>query len=176
MYEYQFIYKGGAKRIENANYKFLIFAVDGDGAEHHLYGATKNGLVEKRDPIKHLYYSATSVIKVFTATSGFGVPKEYFSYFILLSPAASKIIHIKPLGFKTLLDSSWEFAGRGRFMKRNEIRRFFGEDSDTWKFYSRQSFLSRQRLSELVTIAPAQEFGKPISNKSKDEIRLVRFD
>ena len=61
-------------------------------------------------------------------------------------------------------------------MKRNEIRRFFGEDSDTWKFYSRQSFLSRQRLSELVTIAPAQEFGKPISNKSKDEIRLVRFD
>ena len=176
MYEYQFKYKGGAKKIEQANYKFFIFVVDGDAAEHHLYGGLKNGLVERKDILNNIYYSASSIIKVFTSTSGFGVPKEYFSYFVVLSPSSSKLIHIKPLGFKALTSHDWGFAGRGRFMKKEEIMRFFGTDSNTWKFYSRQSFLSRFRLSELVTISESQGLEAPVEKTENERLRMVRFD
>jgi len=174
MHNYEFGYYGGAKKVEQANYKFHVFIADNQATEHHLYGALKNGLVEHKDTIDHMYSCATPVVKVFNATAGFGVPKEFFSYFIMLSQSTSKVINIKPLGFKNLSEYNWFFSGRGRFMSKEEVRRFFGANSDTWKFYQRQSFLSRTRLQELVSISEGQTVSAPV--KKQEEVRMVRFD
>jgi hypothetical protein len=176
---YEFQYTGGAQRIENANYKFHVFVVDNEANEHHLYGALKNGLIEKMTVLPHGYLSATPVLKVFTATAGFGVPKEFFSYFIRLTPTASKVISIKPLGFKNIESLNWMFSAKGVFLKKDEVRRFFGADSDTWKYYQRQSFLSRHRLQELVQVVEASSIGEAVNKtkeKEKEEIRMLRFD
>lgn len=175
MYKYQFKFNGGAKKVEQANYKFHAFIVDTSSNEHHLYGALKNGLVEREDVINNIYGSVTPVVKVFSATAGFGVEKAFFSYFIMLSPASSKLIHIKPLGFKKVRQYEWGFSGQGRFMQKEEIKRFFGASSDTWRFYQRQSFLSRHRLQELVTITKAQALDEPIE-RVHEQVRMVRFD
>lgn len=175
MHKFRFKFLGGAKKVEQANYKFHAFIVDTNSQEHHLYGALKNGLVEQMDQLNHIYTSATPVIKVFSATAGFGIPKEFFSYFIMLSPSGTKQINIKPLGFKNISGFGWSFSGVGRFMKKEEVRRFFGASSDTWKFYQRQSFLSRQRLSELVTITDASPLDQPLEERV-EEVRMLRFD
>jgi hypothetical protein len=174
---YEFKFKGGSKKIEDANYKFHVFLVDVDSNEHHLYGASKNGLVEKTDLQNSIYASATPILKVFSATSGFGVPKEFFSYFIMLSAEGSKQINIKPLGFKKIekYEYGWIFSGVGRFMKKDEVRRFFGANSDTWRFYQRQTLLSRFRLSELVTVTEASPQLKVV-DVEEDPVRLLRFD
>lgn len=174
MYDYEFKYRGGAKKLDQANYKFHVFVADNQAAEHHMYGALKNGLVEHRDVANGMYASATPVVKVFTATAGFGIPKEFFSYFIMMSPSTSKVINIKPLGFKNLSEYNWFFSGKGRFMSKEEVRRFFGANSDTWKFYQRQSFLSRTRLQELVSITEGEVSSAPIERH--EEIRMVRLD
>jgi len=174
MYNYNFGYKGGAKKLNQANYKFHVFIVDTNAKEHHLYGALKNGLVSQVDSVNCTYSSAVPVVKVFTATAGFGIPKEFFSYFIMLSPSTSKVINIKPLGFKNIAQFNWYFSGMGRFMSKDEVRRFFGATSDTWRFYQRQSFLSRTRLQELVSITEGGVSSTPIERH--DEVRLVRFD
>lgn len=175
MHKFRFKFLGGAKKVEQANYKFHAFIVDTNSQEHHLYGALKNGLVEQMDQLNHIYASATPVIKVFSATAGFGIPKEFFSYFIMLTPSGTKQINIKPLGFKNIAGYGWSFSGVGRFMKKEEVRRFFGANSDTWKFFQRQSFLSRQRLSELVTITDASPLDQPIEERV-EEVRMLRFD
>jgi hypothetical protein len=175
MHDYEFRFSGGAKKVEQANYKFHVFVADSSANEHHMYGALKNGLLEQRSPITHSYASATPILKVFTATAGFGVPKEFFSYFIMLSSTTDKIITIKPLGYKNIASYDWFFMGRGKFMSKEEIRRFFGADSDTWKFYQRQSFLSRTRLNELVSISRGDVLSVKVDQKH-EEIRMVRFD
>lgn len=175
MHKYQFRFFGGAKKVENANYKFHAFIVDTNSQEHHLYGALKNGLVEQVDNSNHIYTSATPIIKVFSATAGFGVPKEFFSYFIMLSPVGTKQINIKPLGYKDISAYGWNFSGVGRFMKKEEVRRFFGAGSDTWKFFNRQSFLSRVRLQELVKITEVTPLDQP-TEESREEVRMLRFD
>jgi hypothetical protein len=176
MHKYSFQFKGGAQKIDNANYKFHVFVVDLDANEHHLYGALKNGLVEQTGSGGvHIYSCAVPVLKVFTATAGFGVPKEFFSYFIMMSPESRKLINIKPLGFKNLNAFNWSFSAIGRFMNKEEVRRFFGADSDTWKFYQRQSFLSRFRLQELVTISDSASLKQPVTQK-QESVRLLRFD
>ena len=175
MHNYEFRFRGGAQKLEQANYKFHVFIADNDANEHHMYGALKNGLVEQKDHATNSYASATPILKVFTATAGFGVPKEFFSYFIMLSSTTDKIITIKPLGFKKLVNYDWYFVGKGKFMSREEIRRFFGASSDTWKFYQRQSFLSRTRLQELVSISQGDVMNKTVEQKH-EEVRMVRFD
>lgn len=174
MYDYEFGYRGGAKKLDKANYKFHVFVADTNATEHHMYGALKNGLIGHRDSDHSTYGSATPVVKVFTATAGFGVPKEFFSYFIMLSGTSGKVINLKPLGFKNLKEHNWFFSGRGRFMSKEEVRRFFGADSDTWKFYQRQSFLSRTRLQELVSITEGDVTSAPVEDH--EEVRMLRFD
>lgn len=175
MHAYKFRFRGGARTLDQCTFKFHVFIADTSATEHHAYGALKNGLLEQSDPAIGEYSSATPVIKLFSATAGFGVAKEFFSYFIMLNPEASKVINIRPLGFQKIESIDWFFSAKGRFMKRDEVKRFFGATSDTWKFYNRQSFLSRHRLSELVHITDGELISKPVKEESS-EVRLVRFD
>jgi len=197
MYKYKFAYNGGGTRRDNMNFKFHCFIADGDAVEHHLYEAKKRGLVVKeseekaervagRRPttttpvgiltgIDDTYLSAMPVIKVFSSTSGFGIPKEYFSYFFVLSPDADFQVEIKPLGFDKGCTDAWYFKAAGRFMKKTEIKGFFGGDSDTWRFYNRQAFLSKRRINQLVTVSPNDHDGKVVQ-EAKQEVRMVRMD
>jgi hypothetical protein len=179
MHKFSFRFKGGAQRIDNASIKFLTFVVDTNAVEHPLYNAIKTGLVEKDKTggSNVGYTSVTPILKVFAATKGFGIPSEYFSYFVVLNPESSKQIQIRPLGYKKLGSAyDWMFVGTGRFMSKDEIRKFFSSSSDTYKFFTRQSFLSRQRLSELVTIAEPNAPVEKVEEKREESLRLVRFD
>lgn len=178
MSNYRFQFEGGAKLINKANYKFHAFVVDTQAVEHHLFGAIKNGLVNAQGTVtegRKNYWSAVPIIKVFSATSGFGIPKEYFSYFIALDSSIGKMISILPLGYEKITSYNWQFVGQGRFLKKEEIRRFFGHTSDTWKFYQRQSFLSRNRLQKLVKVQELSEFESG-ETKQTEEVRMLRFD
>ena len=181
MYKYKFRFRGGGKRVDNMNFKFHCFVADSDGVEHHLFAAKDKGLIVTTDEhyvgSEGMYESAMPVLKIFTSTSGFGIPKEYFSFFFLLQPSGKKMVKIKPLGFdKSFHVADWYFLGAGRFLKREEIRKFFGHTSDTWKFYQRQSFLSKRRLLEIVEVGDNKDsYTGEIEDKA-EQIRTIRID
>jgi len=184
MYKYKFRFKGGGKRVDNKNIKFHCFIADSDAVEHHLFEAKNKGLVvsDKGDVTstayadENLYESAMPIIKVFSSTSGFGIPKEYFSFFFLVNPGSKKMIKIKPLGFElTSQVEQWYFLAAGRFLKKEEIRKFFGHTSDTWKFYQRQSFISKRRLLDMVEVGDNHHvYDGEI--EAEEEVRLLRSD
>lgn len=184
MYKYKFRFKGGGKRVDNMNFKFHCFVADSDSVEHHLFEAKNKGLVvqapvqqslQSNEP--HLYDSAMPILKIFTSTSGFGIPKEYYSFFFLLNPSSSKMVKIRPLGFdKTTFISDWYFLAAGKFLTKDQIRKFFGRDSDTWRFYQRQSFLSKRRLLELVEVGENKNVYTGEVEQKDDNVRMVRLD
>lgn len=183
MYKYKFRFKGGGKRVDNMNFKFHCFVADSDAVEHHLFAAKEKGLVVQKPAMEGLvgedfmYDSAMPVVKIFTSTSGFGIPKEYFSFFFLLNPESKKMVKIRPLGFdKSIHISEWYFLGAGRFLKKEEIRKFFGHKSDTWKFYQRQSFISKRRLLEIVEVGDNKDVYTGEVHKDKEQIRTIRID
>ncbi len=196
MYKYKFAYQGGGTRRDNMNFKFHCFIADTDATEHHLFEAKKRGLVvsegdedvsnPKRRTSKlaegvisiktDVYLSAMPIVKVFSSTSGFGIPKEYFSYFFLMNPNGDKVVRIKPLGFEQGCIPSWYFQAAGRFMTKDEIRTFFGADSDTWKFYNRQAFLSKRRINQLVDVFLNTGSGDLVEETKPQAVRMVRMD
>jgi len=196
MYKYKFAYRGGGIRKDNMNFKFHCFIADSDSLEHHLFEAKKRGLVvNEADELmsqpgrvaratmlaapvsKETYMSAMPIVKVFSSTSGFGIPKEYFSYFFLMDPNGSWVVGIKPLGFEQGCVDDWYFKAAGRFLKKPEIKAYFGGDSDTWRFYNRQAFLSKRRINQLVTVSPNTGSGDLEMEETKpQEVRMVRMD
>ena len=171
MSSYEFIYKGGSKRVDKVNYKFHCFISDpADNKEYILFAGIGKGLVRRVEGIG--YSTPMSFIKIFTSIDGFGVEKKYFSYFVAFHEDATSEIKIKPLGYEAV--PSWEFCARGSFLSQSQVRGLYGSDSDTYKFYTRQSFISKKDLLDMVTV-------KPIINgeavvEAKEELRLVRFD
>ena len=185
MYKYKFRFKGGGTRVENKNFKFHCFIADSEAKEHHLFEAKNKGLVVSEEgqmtstalPDPNMFESAMPVIKVFSSTSGFGVAKEYFSFFFLISPGSKKMVKIKPLGHdKTSLIDQWYFQAPGRFMKKAEIRKFFGASGDTWKFYQRQSFISKRRLLDMVQVGENHHIYDGEVFEEEEEVRMVRLD
>lgn len=181
MYKYKFRFKGGGKRVDNMNFKFHCFVADSDAVEHHLFSAKEKGLIvthsEHYVGEEHVYESAMPIVKVFSSTGGFGIPKEYFSFFFLLNPASKKMVKIKPLGFnKTYAIEDWYFMAAGRFLKKEEIRKFFGHTSDTWKFYQRQSFLSKRRLLEMVEVGENNNVYDGDLVNDVEKVRTIRMD
>ena len=185
MYKYKFRFKGGGTRIESKNFKFHCFIADSEAREHHLFEAKNKGLVVNDEGDKtstayadvNLFESAMPIVKVFSSTSGFGIPKEYFSFFFLISPGSKKMVKIKPLGHEqTHQIDQWYFQAPGRFMKKAEIRKFFGASGDTWKFYQRQSFISKRRLLDMVQVGENHHVYDGEVVEDKEEVRMVRLD
>jgi len=185
MYKYKFRFKGGGKRVDNMNFKFHCFIADSEAIEHHLFEAKNKGLVVNDQGSTSstefadadMYESAMPVVKIFSSTSGFGIPKEYFSFFFLISPGSKKMVKIKPLGYDKSLDTKdWWFMAPGRFMRKEEIRKFFGASTDTWKFYQRQSFISKRRLLEMVEVGDNHNVYDKEVVEDVEEVRMVRLD
>ena len=188
MYKYKFRFRGVGKRVENMNFKFHCFIADTEAVEHHLFEAKNKGLVvadAERQPSStkfddKVYVSAMPIVKVFSSTNGFGIPKEYFSFFFLLNQGSKKMVKIKPLGFdnKAAKDSiaDWYFLAPGRFLTKDEIRGFFGSTGDTWKFYQRQSFLSKRRLLDMIEVGENKHTYNGEVETNEDRVRMVRLD
>lgn len=158
--KYNFNFKGGSKELtyneQQAIVKFHLYVCDPKGKEEHLFQSMKTGVVEQ---IEHeAYTSLHPIVKVFSSTRGFGVPQEYFSYFFLFSASGTKMVTIRPLSFERFpAVSNFRFQSIGRFLSADEIKKLYGSNSPTWKYYQRQSFLSAERLKKLVTIQDASE-------------------
>ena len=191
MWKAHFQFEGGSVTKNRSQYKFHCFVVNSDKTEHFLYSAIKKGLASKvnilimgdvfhrgtdwwsgYDPNKVVYRSVVPILKLFTATQGFGTAKEYFSYFIALDPNSDKSLTIKPLGYKEM-GEDWFFSAPGRFMSDSEIRAFFGTDSQTYKFYRRQSFISKSRLLDMVKIRSRDVVEVP---EEEEETRYLRIE
>jgi hypothetical protein len=193
MWKAYFQFEGGSVKKDQGQYKFHCFVVNSDKQEYFLHSAVNKGIVSSAsfhmmdsdgpiggsvlfDPNKKVYRSIVPIIKLFTATSGFGIAKEYFSYFIALEPNSSKFISIKPLGHDVLNTGGyreWGFGAPGRFMRHNEIRAYFGADSQTYKFYSKQSFISKSRLLKMVEVKDHDCIEDPVE---EEETRCIRFE
>jgi hypothetical protein len=72
--------------------------------------------------------------------------------------------------------SDWCFIAPGRFLRREEIQKFFGSTSDTWKFYQRQSFISKRRLLEMVIVGDNKNTYSGEVNSNEEQVRMVRLD
>lgn len=171
-----FQFKGGSVAVDQKQIKFHAYVTDEKGNEKHLYEAARMGLVDRElatHPPFHtpIYRSSLTVLKVFTSTKGFGIPSEYFSYFFFLSNTSTKVVTIKPLGAK-YLDKDFRFNARGRFLSSNEIGRIYGQKSPTYKYFLRQSMISKRRLLEMVTVEEVDSSGEITQTPQVRKLRV----
>lgn len=156
---YTFNFKGGSYVRDNKQIKFHLYVTTAGGSEKHIFQAEKEGLVDRLGKRDNLYSCVFPVVKIFTSTKGFGIPSEYFSYFFNLSNTLDKKITILPLGRKYLMDR-WMFSARGRFLDADEIRRLYGKNSNTFKYFTRQSMISKRRLMEMISVETVDSLGE----------------
>jgi len=173
MFKYPFQFKGGSNKVDQKQYKFHLYVTDNEGNESHLYQAEKTGIVSREDIYN--YTSAYPVVKVFTSTKGFGVRSEYFSYFFLINPESKKQVTILPLGFTDAGISSklLKFVGRGRFLTKKEIARLYGNYSNTFKYYERQSMISKSRLLQMVKVEDIDGIGEVVQTPQVRKLRVI---
>lgn len=172
-------------------YKFHLFAIVEEGKEFIEFEARKKGILDRATeanirgesegfenqkdsngvPINTRidYISLVPNVKVFTAASGFGIRKMWCSFFFHFDRKSPNIITIRP-GQDSDAPGDFLFKARGRFLKDEEIKSLVGAASDTYKFYKRQTYLSKAELRNYVQV---QAIGAPSSGSS--EVRLVRF-
>ena len=175
MFKYPFQFKGGSFKVEQKQYKFHLYTTDNNGKEDHLYQAEKVGIVERSQNDFYHYTCAYPVVKVFTSTKGFGVRSEYFSYFFLINPEANKQVTILPLGFEDpgLSIKNCVFVSRGRFLTDAEIARLYGKNSNTYKYFKRQSMISKQRLLSMVKIEEVDGMGEVTQTPQVRKLRAM---
>ena len=125
------------------------------------------GLSEGADYEENAFVSATPDVKIFLGSSGFGVRKVNRSfYFRIDNSTNSNLVNIVSLYPSA---STFLFSARGKFWTQEKKRKRFGEDSQTYRYYARQSFLSKAELRKLITIT------KPNQIKEKEGMRLIRM-
>lgn len=174
MFDYEVKFKGGSSKYNNGDYKFHLYVTNDKGEEFHLYEALRRGLAEKARSGWDTYKLAYPVVKLFTSTAGFGIPKEYFSYFILVCPEGSSKLSIKPLGFKKIPHLNYSFEVVGRFLVAEEIQRLYGTNSNTFKFFKRQSFVSKRRILEMVKVRNLNDMNEEVICRPR--VRKLRVE
>lgn len=168
-------FKGGTDKRDDATFKFFCFFRIEEGrevSEVMLYRAEKRGIItraaeldlQEDELVGVPHYSAlVPDVKIFASSAGFGVQKRYYSYFIRLDATSPKIITIRPFGLKY----GQAFRARGRFLTPAEVKEMYGEDSETYQFYTRQTYLSKYELQDYVTI---ENVGVPVPQ----DVRRIR--
>lgn len=182
---YPFKFKGGSTLENQKQIKFHAYITDDKGNEKHLYEAERMGIVERRliysgehdiasnqiSVSPSQYDSAHPVIKIFTSTKGFGIASEYFSYFFLISRSSTKLVKVRPLGYK-YLPNTYYFEAQGRFLTSEEIGRLYGTNSNTFKYFKRQAMISKRRLLDMVTIQTVDSLGESTQTPVVRKLRV----
>ena len=164
---FRFLWNGGVhKPNEHDTFKFFLFAIMED-TEFIQYEAIKRGIftqyygetdfTDSSDLFKQYppsiniseYTSVTPEVKIFMASKGFGVRNAYCSFFFRFDNHSNKIITVLPFGSN---QDGYLFKGVGRFMTNDEIKNRVGKDSQTYRFYKTQTYLSKTELLEHVKV------------------------
>lgn len=172
-----FSYKGGTQVQDNKTYKFLAVVLDPPD-EMFLYDALKKSMVYKDHDAMALdsyridmptpYTTSYPYIKLFTAQNGFGLQKKYVSFYVMLTNLSDTIIRINPFGHESIQSGKY-FEARGKLLSPLEIEALVSEQA--YMFYQKQTYLSRQELSEMVQVKPIS----PENSSILSEVRKLRF-
>lgn len=132
-----------------------------------FFQSLRNGysIASKNDIHKH--ETNHPYFKIFTLMGGFGVQKQFFSFYFKLDIHETEI-KILPLYDE---DSVHSFSGKCRFLNDAEIVELLGEDSVSYNCYKQQISLPGMILKRMIVKAP-----KVISNVSSctSQIRRIR--
>lgn len=182
MTAHRFLFKGGTEKVHDGTpqeqtYKFFLFSILED-REIIFYEAMKQGLIKKvpQRPDEVLeqrpsdagmsdpYVSFSPEVKIFMNSQGFGVRRAYYSFFFRFDKTAANLITITPFGPNR---GQFAFQARGRFMSTDEIKARYGETSQTYTYYCRQTYLSKTELQTHVTMGHIDQ--------SSQQVRVLRF-
>lgn len=105
--------------------------------------------------------------KIFTLTEGFGMQKQFFSFYFKLDihERETKILPICEADTKTY------FSGKGRFMGSKEVKELLGKESMSYRFYKQQMPLSKSLLRRMVI----REKEVSSISPSTSQIRRIRL-
>lgn len=169
---YPFSWVGGThKEGEHQTFKFFLFAMveDQDPKEIIYFEAAKRHIFRKVEedpssaekratPFRTPYLSLVPTVKIFMGQQGFGIRKSYFSFFFQFTRNEGKIVTINPFGSEL---SNYSFQAKGRFLSTGEIKELVGEDSESYKYYCKQTYLSKTELSGYVSLSSLPTLDKP---------------
>lgn len=130
-------------------------------AEGYVIYSAREGVYSTNDP----YF------KLFTLTEGFGIRKQFFSFYFKLD------IHERETKILPLceIDTKCYFSGKGRFMRCREVEELLGYDPDplSYRLYKQQMPLSKSLLQRMVVRESDKEI--PIISPSTSQIRRIRI-
>lgn len=178
MSAHRFLFSGGTEKVyegtpEEQTYKFFLFAILED-RELIFYDAVKQGLVKRvscaaqeEQPLSgtaNPYVCFAPEVKIFMASQGFGIRRSYYSFFFRFDKTSPSLITITPFGPNL---KGFSFQGRGRFMGSEEIKGRYGEDSQVYSYFCRQTYLSKTELRQHVTVGTV--------DVEAQQVRVLRF-
>lgn len=190
MLRYQFNFKGGVTKYppERVTSKFLLFhfAPKEGGLkqieEHILFKALQSGNVIHKTGIPELINPSNSLkehmgqsqtyetnypwLKVFTLVEGFGVQRQFFSFYFKLDIHEAEVKILPVCG----ADNSGYFSGRGKLMSGREVTELIGADSPAHTYYTQQMPLPESVLRRII-VKDAVIAASPATSK----IRKIRF-
>ena len=107
--------------------------------------------------------------KVFTLVEGFGIQRQFYSFYLTLDIHAS-LTTILPL-CKEQQDHL--FVGRFRFTAIDRVKELLGGDSVSYLFYKKQLPLAKSILNRIVIVGQGQEAGP--NPAAVHIVRMVRL-
>ncbi len=160
---FEFNFKGGIFRHSaHHSEKFLLYFLAG-GKEISFY-ELRNANILKKGKVMDSYVSPFEVCKIFTAVSGFGIPKRFYSFYFQIKRIDRKIT-IFPF---SLDKTGFYFTANGNFLNTTQVKEHLSNNSDSYKFLKIQDPLPVEILRSMITI----DYGDPLNGIRK--IREVR--
>lgn len=145
---YLFSYCGGVVKLsEHVNEKFLLFFLIGD-KEIPLYQMLRDGLAQRVDSGGSEYLTKYDCCKLFVCKQGFGMAKQYHSFYILLGESYPTMT-ILPISGEQI---GFSFKAKSKIMTREEVLKRLPDGMESKKFFIRQEVLPVNVMQKMVFI------------------------
>ncbi len=161
---FDFEYSGGvAKPHPHSTEKFMLFFVV-DGREVPMYQLQRDSLVQKVAAKGTQYLTGLVVGKLFCGYQGFGIPRQYHSFYFRFVDGPGEMVTVSPF---TVVDhgpnsTDMYFRGKIRFLNRLQVLEMLQPDADSRPFVERQSPLPLDMLQKMIQV-------------EKTELKDIRF-
>lgn len=160
--KYTFSYAGGIWKQDGRVSKFYCFAlIPKDETKQYeeliFFEAIKKGFMSRilggdTEAQDAEYSSVYPIFKIFTLTEGFGYQKQFYSFYFKLD-ARGLITTIRPLPLKEGDESeARKFIGRGIFLTQEELKKILGEETPSYRFFSKQAPLSKSLYHQIISV------------------------
>lgn len=152
---YHFHFRGGVfKPNMHLTEKFMLFFVMG-GEEVPFYKAVDTGLCVPTDFGATEFTTNNNIVKIFVSRQGFGVSKQFYSFYFRIGEAGKgnnkvKIVPFTPGGTPGF--HNYHFEAFGKFLKNTEAAELLDKESFSYKMVTKQGMLPLEVLRKLVTI------------------------